>query len=132
MSQENVDLILGAIETGQQDPEAFFSIFDPEVEWDVSGLGYPDATTYHGLQGVREFYRRWIGAFDDFGYEVEEVIDAGDSVIVALHQWGRGKGSGVMVEDRLWVVWTVRRGKVVRYGRFSERGPALEAAGLSE
>jgi uncharacterized protein len=131
MSQENVNLVVGAVEAGRQDPEAFFFILDPEVEWDVSER-FPDARTYHGPEGVREFYRRWIGTFDDFGYEIEEVIDAGDSVIVVLHQWGRGKGSGVMVDNRFWMVWTVRHGKVVRYRHFSERGRALEAAGLSE
>jgi ketosteroid isomerase-like protein len=132
MSQENVEIVERALNAAQEDPEAFFSIFDQNVEWDMSGAGLPDAKTYHGPEGVREFFRGWIGPFDDFDYEAEEVIDAGDSVIVLLHQWGRGKGSGVLVESRFWQVWTLRDGKVVRFKNFPERGQALEAPGLSE
>jgi len=132
MSQENVEIVLRALEASPHDRDAFFSNLDPEVEWDASGVGLPDAETYHGPEGVREFNRLWIGAFDDFGYEPQEVIDAGDSVIIFMHQWGRGKGSGAKVDNRFWQVWTVRHGKVVRYRHFSEKGPALEAVGLSE
>jgi ketosteroid isomerase-like protein len=132
MSQENVSTVLEALEVARDDPEAFFAIFDQGVEWDMSGAGLPDTQTYYGPEGVREFFRRWIGPFDDFGYTAEEVIDAGDSVIVLLHQWGRGKGSRVAVDSRFWQVWTLRRGKVVRYQNFPERSDALEAAGLRE
>jgi hypothetical protein len=29
------------------------------------------------------------------GYDSDELIDARDNVVVRIHQWGRGKGSGV-------------------------------------
>jgi len=132
MAQENVEIVTRAFEVAQEDPEAFFSIFDQNVEWDMSGAGLPDAKTSYGPEGVREFFRHWIGPFDDWAYEAEEVIDAGESVIVLLHQWGRGKGSGVVVESRFWQVWTLRGGKVVHFESFPDKGRALEAAGLQE
>ena len=77
-------------------------------------------------------FRDWVGAFEAWGYEAEEIIDAGDAAVVQLHQWGRGKGSGATVENRFWQVWTVREGKVTRATHHVEKARALEAAGLSE
>ena len=82
--------------------------------------------------GVREFFRRWVGPFDDWSYEFGNVIDAGDSVVVRVHQWGRGKGSGVTVESEFWQVWTIRNGKVVRWRAYATEAGALEAVGLRE
>jgi hypothetical protein len=48
--------------------------------------------TYYGPDGVREFFRTWIGAFADWGYEADEVIDAGSSVVVQVHQVGPREG----------------------------------------
>ena len=80
---------------------------------------------------MREFFRRWVGAFEDWAYEVEEVIDARDAVAVQLHQWGRGKGSGATVDLHFWEVWIVRDGRVVRVTHWVDEADALEAAGLS-
>ena len=53
--------------------------------------------TYHGPEEVAEFLREWASGFDDFGFEADEIVDAGESVLVLLHQWGRGKGTGAKV-----------------------------------
>ena len=51
-------------------------------------------------------------------------------------QWdrfgGRGSQSGVEVNTRMYEVFTLREGKIVRMDEFTERATALEAAGLSE
>jgi ketosteroid isomerase-like protein len=72
------------------------------------------------------------GTFDDWSFEAEEIIDAGSSVFVCFHQSGRGKGSGIPVENRFYTVWTFERDKVIRYRAFMGRTEALEAAGLRE
>jgi ketosteroid isomerase-like protein len=95
VSKKNVEIVARALEAAPTDPETFFAVFDQDLDWDTSSGVLPDAKTdYRGPGGVREFFRRWIGPFDDFGYELEEVIDAGDSVIVLLHQWGSGSKVG--------------------------------------
>jgi ketosteroid isomerase-like protein len=133
MSLENVKMIERMLDQAQRDPAALFEVLDDEVRWEVGPLDLPDSrATYCGPAGVREFFRRWVGTFDEWGYEVGEVIDAGDSVVVHIHQWGRGKGSGAPVESHFWQVWTVRDGKVVRGTHHSEKAEALEAGGLRE
>ena len=125
-----VERVLGR---ARDDPNALWGILADDVSWEFAALDIPDAgaTVFRGPAGVREFFRRWIGPFDEWGYDVGEVIDAGDSVLVRIHQWGRGRGSGATVESRFWQVLTLCDGKVVRVTHHSDRAQALEAVGLS-
>jgi len=131
MSRENVEALDRALASAATDPSALFAMLDEEVEWDYVGA-FPESTTYHGPGQVREFFGAWTGAFDDFGIAAEELIDAGDSVVVRLRQWGRGKGTGASVENLTWQVLTFRDGKIVRCRGYDDRAEALEAAGLGE
>ena len=132
MSQENVDALMRALATCAelQRVEALLDLLDQDIVWDP-GDEWPGGR-YRGHAGVRSFFRQWIGAFEDFGFEVQECIDAGDAVYVHMHQWGRGKGSGVSTQIDLWQVWLFFEGKVVRYAQKPDRQQALEAVGLSE
>ncbi|HZA90235.1 MAG TPA: nuclear transport factor 2 family protein [Solirubrobacterales bacterium] len=133
MSQENVEVVRRFLDQAAETPDAVWDIFDESVEWEVGALGIPDfPPTSHSPDGVREFFRRWVGTFDDWGFDVEEMIEAPDAVAVHIHQWGRGKGSGAAVDQRFWEVWTMRDGKAVRVTHHYQRAAALEAAGLSE
>jgi ketosteroid isomerase-like protein len=130
MAQENVEIVRRFLEQAPQNPDAVWAIFDADVEWKTGALSIPDLPdTLRGPDGVRDFFRRWVGAFEGWGYEVEELIAARDSVAVRIHQWGRGKGSGATVDNRFWQVWTMRDGKAVRVTHELERARALEAAG---
>jgi ketosteroid isomerase-like protein len=129
MSQENVETIQRMYGRAQHDPAALMAILDDEVEFDVT---YPEGQTFRGPEGVAEYFRRWVGAFEDWGYEVGEVIDAGDSVVACIRQWGRGRSSGVAVDHRFWQVWTMRNGKAIRVTHHAEKAEALVAVGLSE
>jgi ketosteroid isomerase-like protein len=131
MSQENVKAVRRFMDLAPTDPETVWDIFAADVEWDVDELSIPDFSgRSHGPEGVKAFFRRWIGAFEDWGFEVEEVIDGGDAVLLHLHQWGRGKGSGASVDGHFWEVWIMRDGKAVRVTHQLEKADALEAAGL--
>lgn len=126
----NLELLRERMTRAVDDPDAFFEILDPDVEWDVTDTSSPMAGVYHGLEAVREFYRRWAGAFSDWNYEVERLIETGDQVVAFVREYGHGRGSGAEVEMRRANVWTFRDGKVVHYRSFSTREAALEAAGL--
>jgi ketosteroid isomerase-like protein len=53
-------------------------------------------------------------------------------VISVVTRHGRGRASGAEVDWPLALVWTIRKGKVIRVVRFPTRADALEAAGLRE
>ena len=86
----------------------------------------------YGLDAIRDNFEHWKGAWEELEVTAEEFIDAGDRVLVTEHHRGRGRGSGIEVDTRLYSVYTLRDGKVVRADEYIERGEALEAAGLRE
>ena len=133
MSQENVDLVERVLEQARHNPAALWEIVDDEAHWESGPKDIVDGPrSYRGPAGVREFFRRWVGAFDDWGYDVGEVMDAGESVVFHMRQWGRGKGSGVPVTDDFWQVWTMHAGKLTHRTRYPDKAAALKAVGLSE
>ena len=132
MSQENVEIVrslYAAFEAGGFD--AALEFLDPEIIWeDLDAL--PDAGTFHGYDQLRESIGQFYDAWSDLTLAPEELIDAGDSVIVA-HRWrATGKSSGTPIDTLVWNVMTVRNDKVVRRRAFLDRSQAREAAGLSE
>jgi len=132
MSQENLDLLRQAMpDSAPGDAGALLALLDERVEWDYVGA-FPEVVTYHGPEEVREFLQQWAGAFDGFGFEAEEAIGAGDSVVVLLHQWGRGKETGAQVESRTWQVFTFRDGKIVHCRGYPTKAEALAVAGGGE
>ena len=133
MSRENVEIVRRVFDQGRHNPAALWEIVDKEAAWEVQADDIPDGpASYRGPPGVQEFFRRWVGTFDGWGYELGEVIEAGESVLFHMRQWGRGKGSGVPVTNDFWQVWTFRDGKLIRRTRHANRSTALAAAGLSE
>jgi len=129
MSQENVERLRAAAVRGREDPEAYFGLFDPDVEWDD---GIVDSGQHRGIDAVRQFFRSWWGTFEGIAFEFEEMIDAGDDVVTVTLWQGRGRASGAPVEVRVSQVWTFREGSVVRCRAFATREEALAAAGLAE
>ena len=109
--------------------------YDPEVEisWPESGgAAFPDLQgTYRGHEGFR---RVWAAMHDPWDVDVrpEEMIDAGDRLLVVAHVTAGGRGSGVPVSGPLIGLYTVRTGRIVRERYFNDLEEALEAAGLSE
>jgi ketosteroid isomerase-like protein len=137
MSQENVEIVRQVYEaSARRDPEAVLSLYDPDVEWDMSrhpmSQVFENLGVRHGHEGLRAWFRDWYEVFDDFEHHCEELINAGEHVVSVGIDTGRGRGSGIAVERRIAGVWTIRNGKIVRVAWFPTRAEALEAAGLSE
>lgn len=133
MSQENVETVRRMFTQLPADPASYFAVLDPDVEFDTTSSPGPYAGIYRGHEAVRGFMRHWLGTWADYEIEADEVIDAGDDlVVVVLTERGRGRGSGVRVQNQLAQVWTMRDGKAIRINRYSTRAEALEAVGLRE
>jgi ketosteroid isomerase-like protein len=134
MSQENVELVREAFESfmgGDQKRTA--GLVDPEVEFHGTVGGLEEGRIAHGLAQIdQEFEEEDLEAWEERRLEAEEFIDAGDNVVVLLHEYRRGRGSGVKLETDTAVVVAVREGRVVRIQGYMDRAAALEAAGLSE
>ena len=135
MSQENVELVRAAWEAWERgDMEAIFAFYDREIVWDMTHYELPGGSgVYHGHDGVRQFMREWLAPFESYYARPEEIIDAGEAVVVRLRQGGRGKQSGLEVKmPPYWLVYRLRDGRAVRIEFYRDQAEALKAVGLEE
>lgn len=127
MSQENVEKARQSLDAYRRgDYVGATEWLAPDVVWEI-GQELP-AT---GPAAVREMWQRWDSEWEELEAVTEEVIDAGEHVVMAIRYRARGRGSGAEVTDRLFEVHTFRDGQCVRKVDFIERLEAFEAAGLS-
>jgi ketosteroid isomerase-like protein len=134
MSQENVEIVREVFESFRSgDQKRTAQLVDPEVEFHGTVGGLEEGRIAHGLpQIVETFEVEDLEAWEERRLEPEEFIDAGDVVVVLLHEYRRGRGSGVELESDTAVVFAVREGRVVRIQGYMDRDAALKAAGLRE
>jgi ketosteroid isomerase-like protein len=125
---EQVEVVQAAFEAYLRgDEPGMLALADPEIVV----TQFPeqvDVRPYHGHDGLRAVMADWIGTWEDYSIELLGVREIGDCVVTAIHQRGRGRGSGIEMEGDTWFVWTVRNAKLVRWRMFSSEAEALEAA----
>jgi len=115
------------------DLDTVFEWVAPDIEWDFSNAEtWFEEPVYRGYDGIMEFFGKWTGEWFDYRFEFEEIIDAGDKVVVVVRDEGRSKGAGIKLERRHAEVWTLLNARVVRIEPFDHKHQALEALGLSE
>ena len=134
MSQENVEIVQRLHDKwGEGDLRAGAEFYDPRVLF-IPLARLPDSAEalYVGPEGIRTFMHSWLNAWSSLTVSAEEIIEAGDSLVVAVRQRGVGKESTVPSELCLYEAWTFRGRAVIRREQFADRSEALEAVGLSE
>jgi ketosteroid isomerase-like protein len=122
----------GSAAANRRDFDFALRAFDPGIEWSPAEI-FPDPDpTYYGHDGYREAWRLLFEAFEDLRLDPQEVLDLGDRLLLTTELSGHGAGSGVFVRQRVFLLYTLRQGLIVREDDFLDRSEALEAAGLSE
>jgi ketosteroid isomerase-like protein len=132
MSDEQVEVVREHIEAyRRQDVSVALSLMDAHAVLDMSRVDGSDPS--HGHDAIDEAVTRYVGAFEDYAYEVERLTDLGSGAILAVvTETGRGKGSGAPVNRSYANLYTVIDGKIARITQFRTEHDSLEAAGLSE
>jgi len=131
MSRENVEIVERIYERWERGDFSIADWADPAIDYAVVQGGEVDSA--QGTEAMARSWRDWLAAFEEFKVEATEYIDRGDEILVFAKFRGRGKLSGVPVEE--WPgasLFTLRDGKVVRLVLYSNRADALEALGLKE
>ena len=134
MSQENVELVRRFEKSwARRDLDAALECVHDDLEFDWSDSMGPFVGTYKGRDGLTRFWTDMLEAWQDFSPEIEEIFDCGPDRLITLDVVrARGKGSGIDMEARGAMLWTVQEGKIVRVKMFQTKDEALEAAGLSK
>jgi ketosteroid isomerase-like protein len=100
-------------------------VFDPP--------DFPDADRYLGEAAVRKLIDSYRELGWDGQFHVQEVVDAGDEVVVIWRARVRTPhGGGFPLEGTIVHVLLFEDGKVCRIRQYLSRAEALEAAGLRE
>jgi ketosteroid isomerase-like protein len=133
MSQENVEFAKAVFEAlNRGDREKAICLAHPEIVLDATRSVF-NPKTYVGRDGLRQWLADTDDVWEGMHTEQNEVIDAGDRVVVIGRLVGKGKGSGVEVGRPNATVLTIRDGLLIRSETgYTSRREALEAVGLSE
>jgi ketosteroid isomerase-like protein len=133
MAQQNVELVRGAfaVVTIPGDPEAMIAASHPDFEMHLVGVA-GEPVHYAGASGIRGFFSDVAESWESFRFKATDLRDLGDRVLVLGHVRGRGRVSGVEVDDRwAWIVG-LREGRAASLRGFLDQREALDAAGLAE
>jgi uncharacterized protein len=116
-----------------RDMEAVLELIDPDVEVEIH-TGRPDLpeTPLHGHAGFLENLNQLTEVFDEIQVEPEEFVEAGEHLVVVIHTSGRGRSSGITIENRVAHVLTLRDGKAIRFRVYGSKEEALAAIDASE
>jgi ketosteroid isomerase-like protein len=134
MSQENVEIVRQSFEAWNRgDFDVALDRFGhEEIELHIVG-GFEDLIG-EAFVGRERIVGLWHELATTLGvkFKVEEVLEAGDRVVVVLFQEALGAESGAPTTLRPGQVWSFRDGKVIRVDSYYTAEQALEAAGLRE
>jgi ketosteroid isomerase-like protein len=101
-------------------------LFAPDAVWDMSRGG---PGVIEGREEIRAFLEEWLGAYEEYEQEVEEIQDLGNGVtFAAFLQRGRPAESSGWVEfrDARVLVWA--GGLIERVNTFLDTDEARAAA----
>jgi ketosteroid isomerase-like protein len=147
MSQENVEIVRNAFEviygltsgptaTGasmRRDSKRAAELLDPNVEVHGTIGGLWEGRVARGLsEMLNSFEAEDREAWEERRLDPQRFLHINDLVVVLMHEYRRGRGSGIEVETDTAVVFTVREGRVIVIQPYMDQAEALEAAGLSE
>ncbi len=132
MSEESttsrlVELVRRAYEaSSRRELDAMMSVYGPDSVWDVTPLGLG---VYNGVVAIRSFFEDWIGTFEEFEIEPEEIRDLGGGVTLAVVlQGGRPIGSDRRVQWRFAAVTKWADGAAERTTNYADIDEGRAAA----
>jgi ketosteroid isomerase-like protein len=89
----------------EDDADAFRGSLHLEIEWFQIE---EDRSPVYGIDGAMQARSRWLETWDEHRFELEQVFEDGDSVLVSVHITARGKASGVEVDVRFYPHFKLR------------------------
>lgn len=110
----------------RRDLDAALSMLKPDVVWDMSPVGLG---VHEGLAAIREFWEDWIGAYEDYEIEPEQILDLGHGVtFTVVMQSGRLVGSTGDIALRYAAVSTWADGLAERITNYADVDEGRAAA----
>src|SRR3954451_20152576 len=110
MSQENVKIMRAVYEALNRGGFASaISYAHPEIEFHTYAQS-PQAGVYRGKEAVLRYNVDLFEQFESIRFEIDELVDAGDRVVVVTTQHAVPKGGRQEMHVQVAEVWVVRDG----------------------
>jgi len=135
MSHENVEAMRRGWDLWSSgDLAAWLETLDPDIGWDISAHPLPDVPNHgRGRDALAtDMFATYMAGWIDYSVELKELVDAGDHVVMVLHESATMHDTGVPLDRDLVQLWTVRDGRAAFLRVFRTRDDALAAAGVHE
>jgi ketosteroid isomerase-like protein len=131
MSEEGTEVIREAFAAfARGDLAATQALFHPEAEL-RSTIGSLEGEVYLGEHLIEDWVAAFSEVWEDFRLEVEGISGKGDSVVAEVRNVGRARGSGIPLDDKRYVGFVLKDGRIWRAQTCPTRDEALAAVGLS-
>ena len=128
----NAEIIRERVQKWIDDKQLVREYYADDFVWDMSAADWPGPDHYHGVEGMEEFLRDWIQAWDDWTYEIEDVLETPDgrAAVIGI-QRGVNRAAGVPVEMRMVQVWSLNEeGRATRMKMYTHADTGLAELGL--
>jgi ketosteroid isomerase-like protein len=117
----------------RRDYDAALIAFDRDYELNLvgewfRGLGFPPS--YRGHAGLRQFAEAWMAEWSSVEYEVEQVFDLRDRIVMRFTTTSRGATSGAEVRQTAGAAYTIVNGMIVRMDFYWNWAECAKALGL--
>jgi hypothetical protein len=123
MSKENVELIRDMYAAlNAHDVQGVLSRMAPDIVWnEAENFPYSDHNTYVGPAAVaRGVFARGFTEWNGFDVAIEEILDAGDTVIGLGRYCGEYKATGKSMRTQTAHIWRVKDGKAVQFQQYAD------------
>jgi ketosteroid isomerase-like protein len=131
MSQQNVEIVRRFCECWERlDWSGMVELLDPDVEQLGTVGGIEEHSVRHGPDQIRRSYESSEEMWAEHRVEMQDVIGAGDRVVVLQREYQRGRASGVELVIDTAAILDLRDGRIVRIQGYMDPAEALRAAGL--
>ena len=109
-----------------RDFDGVMRFYASDVIWDGADR---DLGTFKGAAATRRLFEDWFGSYDLFEIEMEDVLDFGHGVVLAVHQQhARPTGSAASVQTREAYLFVWKDNLIERVTMYSDIDEARAAA----
>ena len=131
MPQINAEQVRTAYEAlSRHDPEGFVELLHEDVEFRNPDYAIEPGTR-HGREAFIQALERGWEVIQEVSYDIDEIVEEGDVIVVTGRTTGRGARGGVPVKTPFGHVLELRDGRATSVAWFREPAEAFAAAGIS-
>lgn len=132
MSEVHVQVVRGMYDCfARGDVPGVLAAMDTEIEWnEAEGFPYADGNPYIGPNAVVEgVFSRLVSEWEYWNLDVQEILDAGDTVIALGRYKAKNKETAVEINAQFAHFWSMKNGKAAGFQQYADTAQVSRAVG---